>query len=122
MLHKGKNVINILCIIGCLFSCRNLQTTQKKNIAIQRLKSEDKKTWLTIQSYDYYDKRTRIPANTIINGIFIDKEYINITEGVFNIRSLFLGKEDVVTKGLQVKWGDSIVISQYMEDSSKPMF
>lgn len=123
-------VVKNLFILGILFliiNCNSLKTAKKDNhYKIEVFKSKNSSTYLNLQAFHYENKLEKYYSTYWINNFIFSEHNLNnlifrVLPGNFEIECGAIGKNSIKLKDFEVKRGDSIVMSFFLEDSKEPL-
>ncbi len=125
------DVNRILPLIFLFFiSCGSLQQKKEYEIGykIFKLKSQDKSSYLSVESYDFKDESKELrPCYRINKILFCDfqnkiENPLAVIPGEFLISTSYIGKSDIKTNRFNIAKGDSVIVKFYLGDDPEPLF
>jgi hypothetical protein len=118
----------ILVIFIFFVSCKSKINHIKKdeNYIIQKFKSIDGYSHLTLRTFEFDNKKERFPATYQINGIIFSNSDIKdfsppILNGKYSIRVGAISKQWFQLDNINIKKSDSLVIKIFLKNDLTPL-
>lgn len=130
-----KRIFILVLLIGLIvlvaLSCRVKNDTFYKNklFELTKSKSEDGITQIVIESYEFQNRKTKIPASIRINGVVRHSSFkkqlkpivIHLVPDKYKLDIFFIGKQTLTINKFLIERGDSIFIRTYLKEDLTPI-